>query len=268
MEFDSHRKQKRGVEEKQMEDVRFLLGQCLFSWMAKVFFSPFNIILMVPLKYIQPPLPAPSASTLCHLVNGRQVLSSQTAENRLSIETGSCVSCFYFQKYLILLLSVVLQLHGEGWDSRKTALLLSFLRYQDGFSKEIEESLLLGIFWSKAFRLCYFWKFQFSLVQMTRNIPSISLSGSFLWPQLRFKFINKCKCASASYRLSADRQSWKELRWLHIKGKYSSCTVKMSCIYSAFSDSSSLPNSGQQQLGQVSDTTLESLLNCLLCHRE
>lgn len=75
----------------------------------------------------------------------------QTAENRLSIETGSCVSCFYFQKYLILLLSVVLQLHGEGWDSRKTALLLSFLRYQDGFSKEIEESLLLGIFWSKAF---------------------------------------------------------------------------------------------------------------------
>lgn len=37
----------------------------------------------------------------------------RSAENRLSIGTRSCVFCFYFQKYPILLLSVELQLDGE-----------------------------------------------------------------------------------------------------------------------------------------------------------
>lgn len=147
-----------------MEHVRFLLGQCLFSWMANAFFLTFWHNPNGPIKIHLASSPGSICQYTMSFGEWQAGFKFQTAENRLSIETGSCVSCFYFQKYLILLLSVALQLHREGWDSRKTALLLSFLRYQDGFSKEIEESLLLGIFWSKAFRLCYFWKFQFSLV--------------------------------------------------------------------------------------------------------
>lgn len=68
----------KGVGGREVEHVLFLLGKCLFSWLANPFFpSPFDIILMVPLEYIQRSLASLSASALCHLVNGRQVLSSE-----------------------------------------------------------------------------------------------------------------------------------------------------------------------------------------------
>lgn len=38
MELDLHRKQRKGVEGKEMEHIRFLLGQCLFSWLVNAFF--------------------------------------------------------------------------------------------------------------------------------------------------------------------------------------------------------------------------------------
>ena len=57
----------------------FSAGECFFflTWRMLFFFSPFDIILMVPLKYTQPSRSAPPASTLCHLVNGRQGLNSE-----------------------------------------------------------------------------------------------------------------------------------------------------------------------------------------------
>lgn len=42
----------RGANRKSTEQSVFLLDQCLFSWQANAFFSPFDILLMVPLKYI------------------------------------------------------------------------------------------------------------------------------------------------------------------------------------------------------------------------
>lgn len=59
--------------------------------------SPFDMILMVLLQYILPSLLAPSASTLCHLVNGRQVLSSEKQRTGKVLEQDHMSPIFIFK---------------------------------------------------------------------------------------------------------------------------------------------------------------------------
>ena len=75
-----------------MEHVIFLCRKCLFSPS-----SPFDMILMVPLQYILPSLLDPSASTLCHLVNGRQVLSSEKQRTGTVLEQDHMSPIFIFK---------------------------------------------------------------------------------------------------------------------------------------------------------------------------
>ena len=58
---------------------------------------PFDMILMVLLQYILPSLLAPSASTLCHLVNGRQVLSSKKQRTGKVLEQDHMSPIFIFK---------------------------------------------------------------------------------------------------------------------------------------------------------------------------
>ena len=80
--------------------------------------SPFDVILMVPLQYILPSLLAPSASTLCHLVNGRQVLSSEKQRTGKVLEQDHMSPIFIVKNIppppTILLLSVELELDPEA----------------------------------------------------------------------------------------------------------------------------------------------------------
>ena len=59
--------------------------------------SPFDMILMGPLQYTLPSLLAPSASTLCHLVNGRQVLSSEKQRTGKVLEQDHMSPIFIFK---------------------------------------------------------------------------------------------------------------------------------------------------------------------------
>lgn len=95
-----------------MEGIRLLWGQCLFSWLENAFFLTFWHNPNGPIKIH---LAFPPGS-ICQLTvsfgEWKAGFKFRTAENRLSIGAGSCVSCFYFQKYPILLQSVELQLDG------------------------------------------------------------------------------------------------------------------------------------------------------------
>lgn len=112
-----------------MEHVIFLFGKCLFSrpMNAPPTPSPFDMILMVLLQYILPSLLAPSASTPCHLVNGRQVLSSEKQRTGKVLEQDHMSPIFIFKNILrpppapprILLLSVELQLDPEAGTAER-----------------------------------------------------------------------------------------------------------------------------------------------------
>ena len=75
----------------------FLFGKCLFSRPMNPPPPPFDMILMVLLQYILPSLLAPSASTLCHLVNGRQVLSSKKQRTGKVLEQDHMSPIFIFK---------------------------------------------------------------------------------------------------------------------------------------------------------------------------
>lgn len=80
---------------REMEQVIFLLGPCLFSWPGNALFSPFDIILTVPLKYIQP------LGSICqHSVSfgkWQAGFKFRTAEYRLSIGTDHMSPVFIFK---------------------------------------------------------------------------------------------------------------------------------------------------------------------------